>query len=83
MFMKTFETILEVMKIELVLSFMKCLVPKGLKSDVNLGMLIISYILHNFFKKRIKKIQFPLFLTVNDYPSKNCSRFVSPGNTFL
>lgn len=48
MFMKTFETILDVMTIELVLFFIKWLVPKGLKSDVNLGMLIISYILSNF-----------------------------------
>lgn len=61
MFMKTFETILDVMMIELVLSFMKCLVPKGLKSDVNLGMLIISYILRNFLKKKPRRSSFLCF----------------------
>jgi len=81
MLTKTFETLLDITTIELVSSFMKFLVPKDLKADVKLRMLIISYFTQ--YLKKTKKIQFPLFLTVNDYPSKICLRCVSSGNAFL
>lgn len=50
MLTKTFETLLDITTIELVSSFMKFLVPRGLKADVKLGMLIISYFAQ-FLKK--------------------------------